>query len=122
MACTAHVDTFARDNLPPRDQWPELLFLLPELQYPERMNCATMLLDRAIERGRGDHPAVLSPDGVCWTYRELNARANRTPMRVSFFISLTILSSRIRPSRMLNMNACDEYCRVTSAAQSNERA
>jgi len=77
MACTAHVDTFARDNLPPRDQWPELLFLLPELQYPERMNCATMLLDRAIERGRGDHPAVLSPDGVCWTYRELNARANR---------------------------------------------
>ena len=77
MAYTAHLDTFARDNLPPRDQWPELLFLLPELQYPERMNCATMLLDRAIERGWGDHPAVLSPDGVAWTYRELNARANR---------------------------------------------
>ena len=38
-ASTAHVDTFARDNLPPRDAWPELLFELPELQYPERMNC-----------------------------------------------------------------------------------
>ena len=77
MTYTAHVDTFARDNLPPRDQWPELLFLLPELQYPERMNCAKMLLDRAIEAGRVDHPAVLSPEGVAWTYGELNARANR---------------------------------------------
>ena len=28
MGHTAHVDTFARDNLPPRDQWPELLFAL----------------------------------------------------------------------------------------------
>ena len=26
MADTAHVDTFARDNLPPRDQWPDFLF------------------------------------------------------------------------------------------------
>ena len=33
---TAHVDTFVRDNLPPRDQWPELKFTLPELQFPER--------------------------------------------------------------------------------------
>ena len=31
---TAHVDTFARDNLPPAAAWPELLFELPELQYP----------------------------------------------------------------------------------------
>ena len=77
MGYTAHVDTFARDNLPPRDQWPELLFLLPELQYPERLNCATALLDRAIERGQGDHLAVASPDGLAWTYRELNAHANR---------------------------------------------
>ena len=36
MAYTAHVDTFARDNLPPREQWPEFIFELPELQYPER--------------------------------------------------------------------------------------
>ena len=77
MAYTAHVDTFARDNLPPRGQWPELLFLLPELQYPERMNCATMLLDRAIERGWGEHVAILSPDGIRWTYAELNVHANR---------------------------------------------
>jgi 2-aminobenzoate-CoA ligase len=28
---SAHVDTFARDKLPPFDQWPELRFDLPEL-------------------------------------------------------------------------------------------
>ena len=28
------VDTFARDNLPPREQWPEFRFDLPELHIP----------------------------------------------------------------------------------------
>ena len=77
MKETAHVDTFARDRLPARDQWPELVFDLPELAYPERMNCATELLGGAIARGRGDRPAVRSTEGVSWTYRELEARANR---------------------------------------------
>ena len=40
MNGTAYLDTFANDNLPPREQWPELLFELPELAYPERLNCA----------------------------------------------------------------------------------
>ena len=30
-AYTAHLDTFARDNLPPRELWPEFSFDLPEL-------------------------------------------------------------------------------------------
>ena len=47
MSYTAHIDTFARDNLPPRDRWPELRFTLPELQYPARLNCVTHFLDRA---------------------------------------------------------------------------
>ena len=41
MSYTSHVDTFARENLPPRELWPEFIFELPELAYPERMNCAT---------------------------------------------------------------------------------
>ena len=32
---SAHVDTFARDNLPPAEQWPDLLLDRPEFQYPE---------------------------------------------------------------------------------------
>src|SRR2546430_12242054 len=43
-ARSAHVDTFTRDNLPPRDQWPEFLFTLPELDYPPALNCAAELL------------------------------------------------------------------------------
>jgi 2-aminobenzoate-CoA ligase len=77
MTASAHVDTFARDNLPPRATWPELVFERPELQYPERMNCATELLDRALERGWGERTAILAPDGVRWTYAELHAQSNR---------------------------------------------
>ena len=74
---TAHVDTFARDHLPPRDQWPELVFDLPELALPAQLNAATELLDRAIGRGWGERAAILAPGGLRWTYRELLAQANR---------------------------------------------
>ena len=77
MSYTAHVDTFARDNLPPREQWPELVFELPELAYPERINCATELLDAAIARGWGGRTAIRAPDGFTWTYEQLLAAANR---------------------------------------------
>src|SRR2546430_4452365 len=60
---TAHIDTFARDNLPPRAQWPELIFDLPELRYPGRLNCATELLDRAPERGWARRVALRFPEG-----------------------------------------------------------
>ena len=75
-AHTAHLDTFARDNLPPRALWPDFRFDLPELQYPDRLNCATELLDRAIERGLGDKVAFYTPNER-WTYRQLLQRANR---------------------------------------------
>ena len=78
---SAHVDTFARDHLPPREAWPEFIFELPELRYPERLNCATELLDRALERGWGERTAILAPDGLRWTYAELDAHratASRT--------------------------------------------
>jgi 2-aminobenzoate-CoA ligase len=70
------VDTFARDRLPPKEQWPRLHFDLPELQYPARLNCATVLLDDAIAEGHGDRPALLTDAGPI-NYRELLARANR---------------------------------------------
>ncbi len=76
MSPTAHVDTFALDNLPPRKDWPELVFDLPELQYPARMNCAVELLDGALARGWRDRVAIRAPDGHC-TYGELLAQANR---------------------------------------------
>jgi 2-aminobenzoate-CoA ligase len=69
-------DTFARDHLPPPEQWPEFVFELPELQFAPRLNCAAELLDRAIERGWGERPCVLG-EGVHWSYAQLQAQANR---------------------------------------------
>lgn len=73
---SAHVDTFAKDNLPPRDQWPDLIFTLPELSYPDRLNCATELLDKAVARGWGGRRAFIG-NGVDWTYADLLAESNR---------------------------------------------
>src|SRR5581483_2911537 len=76
MTYTAYADSFARDNLPPRFQWPELLFDLPELKYPARMNCAAELLDKPVTRGHGHRIALRTPDGEC-TYTQLFTQANR---------------------------------------------
>ena len=73
---SGHVDTFARDNLPPREQWPEFKFDLPELQYPERLNCVTEWVDRWVAAGQGDRPCLLSPTESL-TYAQLNERVNR---------------------------------------------
>src|SRR3546814_3031317 len=59
---TAHRDTFARDNLPPPDQWPDFLFALEDVRYPDRLNCATELLDRHVAEGHGDRPLFVTPD------------------------------------------------------------
>ncbi len=73
---TAHVDSFARDHLPPAEQQPDFLFERPELQFPAQLNCATELLDRRIAQGQGDRLCLQSPTER-WTYRELWERANR---------------------------------------------
>ncbi|BAO91384.1 AMP-binding protein [Caballeronia cordobensis] len=81
MERSAHVDTFARDHLPPQEQWPVLMLDNADVTYPARINCATELLDRAIENGQGDRPAIWSdvngkPHAT--SYRELRALVNRS--------------------------------------------
>ena len=81
MEPSAHVDTFARDNLPPQDQWPVFLLDNPDVGYPARLNCATELLERTIEAGHRDRPAIWSDvDGKphATTYGELLALVNRS--------------------------------------------
>jgi len=77
MTLSAHLDTFARDHLPPPAQQPEFLFELPELQLPEQLNCATELLDRRIAAGEGARLCIRCTDGTRWTYADLQDRANR---------------------------------------------
>ena len=74
---SAHTDTFCRDHLPPPDQWPEFRFELPELAYPDRLNCATVLLDDVIAEHGADRPCLLAPGGERWSYAELRSAANR---------------------------------------------
>ncbi|MFC9675962.1 AMP-binding protein [Streptomyces sp. NPDC056949] len=74
---SAHVDTFARDHLPPPELWPDLVFDLPELSYPQQLNCGAELLDRTVERFGPDRPAFRTGDGEVWTYGELLRRVDR---------------------------------------------
>jgi 2-aminobenzoate-CoA ligase len=76
MSPSAHIDTFARDNLPPPDQQPDFLFTRPELNYPERMNCAVEFVERHVREGRGADICLISP-AERWSYADLDDRVNR---------------------------------------------
>jgi 2-aminobenzoate-CoA ligase len=76
MAATAHLDTFAKDNLPPKELWPDLLYARPELRYPERLNCVHGFLDRWVEEGRGGEPCLIGASESL-TYAEVQERVNR---------------------------------------------
>jgi len=69
LGLTAHIDTFARDNLPPLNQWPDLL--LKGFRYADELNAAVELTDRMVERGFGDHGALIG-NGRRRTYKELS--------------------------------------------------
>ena len=71
---TAHVDGFARENLPPTDQWPD--FLLEGFDYPEHLNVAVQLTDEMVKKGFGDHTALIG-NGRRRTYKELTDWTNR---------------------------------------------
>ena len=78
LSPSAHTDTFCRDNLPPADQWPELRFDLPELRYPDRLNCAEALLDATVAR--------LGPQmefGTRQRSKRMPSRARRSMLGVS---------------------------------------
>jgi 2-aminobenzoate-CoA ligase len=72
---SAHIDTFVRDNLPARDQWPELKFTLPELQFPTLYN-ASSILDVAIANGHAARNAVLFSSSAI-SYETLSREASR---------------------------------------------
>jgi 2-aminobenzoate-CoA ligase len=71
---SAHVDTFARDNLPPPEQWPDLL--LDGFNYDEVLNVGVELTDRMVTSGFADHTALIG-NGRRRTYKELTDWTNR---------------------------------------------
>jgi len=76
LSPSAHVDTFCRDRLPPQEQWPEFRFDLPELGYPDRLNCAAELLDATMAAVGADRPCLRSPT-ESWSYAETARRTSQ---------------------------------------------
>ncbi|MCU0826448.1 MAG: AMP-binding protein [Tabrizicola sp.] len=74
LGSSGHHDTFTRDRLPPADQWPDLM--LDGFHYPDWLNAAVELTDRMVERGFGDHVALIG-NGRQRTYKELSDWTNR---------------------------------------------
>ena len=74
---SGHLDSFCFDRLPPIELQPVRDWGgIPELTYPDVMNCAAELLDSMIEGGRGDRTVFHFPGGR-WTYRHLYETSNR---------------------------------------------
>ena len=71
---SAHIDTFARDNLPAVDAQPD--FLLEGFNYPDRLNIGVELTDAMVAKGFGDHTALIG-NGRRRTYKELSDWTNR---------------------------------------------
>ena len=69
---SAHVDPFCSEGLPPKSQWPAMIWDEPAFEYPGRLNAGVALLDEAVRRSWGDRPCMIAADGsVSLTYGEL---------------------------------------------------
>ncbi len=76
-ARSAQTDRYVHDRLPPDDQWPQLVYNLPELQFPPQVNLVERLLDGAVHtRGWGSHPLMRSDDRLL-TYAQALDEVNR---------------------------------------------
>jgi len=73
---TAQTDRFVHDRLPPREQWPQLRYDLPELKIPDPVNLVEELLDRALAKGFADRPMLRSPK-IVLTYADAKERVDR---------------------------------------------
>lgn len=76
LSPSGHVDTFCRDHLPPPDQWPRFFLDLPDVAYPERLNCAAELLDATVRRYGAGRPCLRVP-AETWTYGDLLRNVDR---------------------------------------------
>ena len=74
MHRSAHTDSFARDNLPPKDAWPDID--LSNFDYGPQLNAAVELTDEMVARGFGDHVALIG-NGRRRTYKDLTDWTNR---------------------------------------------
>jgi len=75
-APSAQADRFVHDRLPPRDQWPQMRYDLPELRLPDSLNLVESLLDAAAAKGFSDRP-MLRSSKITLTYADARERVDR---------------------------------------------
>jgi 2-aminobenzoate-CoA ligase len=73
---SAQPDRFVHDRLPPREQWPQLRYDLPELQLPDRLNLVEELLDKAAAKGWAERP-MLRSSKLTLSYSDVRDRVDR---------------------------------------------
>ena len=73
---SAQTDRYVHDRLPPREQWPEFRYDLPELQVPDQTNVVTALFDAARANGWANRLLLRAP-GETYTYAEAEAQVGR---------------------------------------------
>ncbi len=77
LLASAHIDTFAKRHLPPKELWPVIKVSgIEHLEYPPQLNAAVELLDRNVEAGYASKPC-LRTDNEVWSYGKLLEYANR---------------------------------------------
>ena len=74
--CNSPTDEFVKLNLPDSAAQPEYLFKTEALQFPKKLNCAELLMDKNILDGNGDRTAIITED-VRWTYQKLYEISNQ---------------------------------------------
>src|SRR5215472_16427963 len=57
-------------SYPPQELWPEKIYNLPDLSYPDTFNACYQLVDANLELGRGSVPAIYFADTII-TYAQL---------------------------------------------------
>lgn len=79
LAPSSHQDHWPRQQLPPAEEWP-VLRLEGVYSYPQQLNAAAELLDKALSDGHGNRTALITPDGnggwAHTTYSELAAQVD----------------------------------------------
>ena len=92
---TGHVDGFARANLPPAEDWPDLP--LDGFDYPDWLNAGHELCDAQVAAGHGDRVALIG-NGRARTYKELADWSNRIAHALVEDYGVEHTARRARPS------------------------
>ena len=104
MACTF------TDHRPPSELWPERIYTLPDLEYDDRLNLATILVDDHVAAGRGGAVAVVQGN-TRLSYAELHRMVDR--------IGNGLRAQGVKPGNcvLLRMPNCPEFVATWLAVQ-----